>query len=72
MENEEKTIVLYSTGCPLCRALKLMLDNKHVSYSVESDVEAMKEKGFSSVPVLEVDGKAMMYGEALKYIREKL
>lgn len=71
MENNKRKIVIYSTGCPLCRALKTMLDAKKISYSVESDLEKMKEKGYTSVPVLEVDDKHYNYGEAIALIKKE-
>lgn len=52
-------VILYSTGCPVCRMLKAALDNKHIVYEVESDEQKMKDMGFTSVPMLEVDGVIM-------------
>ena len=39
-------------------------------YEKVSDVEIMKQKGFMSAPMLEVDGNIMNYLEAINWIKE--
>jgi len=43
---------------------------KGVTYQKVSDVEIMKQKGFMSTPMLEVDGNIMTYLEAINWIKE--
>ena len=40
-------------------------------YEKVSDVEIMKQKGFMSVPMLEVDGNIMNYLEAINWVKEQ-
>lgn len=61
-------IVLFSTKCPKCCVLERKLKQKNISYEEVSDIEIMKEKGYLSVPVLEVDGVVLPYKEAFRYI----
>ncbi len=61
-------IILYSTGCPKCNVLKKKLDLKNIKYEVVSDADLMIEKGFSSAPMLEVNGDVMDFSDALKWI----
>ena len=63
-------VVLYSTGCPQCNVLKQKLDAKNVDYVLESDVDKMLEKGFTSAPILEVDGEIMNTQQAFKWLTE--
>ena len=63
-------ITLYSTDCPKCKILQEKLDMKGVTYQKVSDVEIMKQKGFMSTPMLEVDGNIMTYLEAINWIKE--
>lgn len=65
-------IILYSTGCPKCKILKQKLDEQNIEYTICSDVELMKEKGFTTVPMLEIDGKIYSYIEAMNYIKESI
>ena len=65
-----KTIILYSTGCPQCRVLKERLDARGISYHICSDIEVMKAKGISSVPVLEVDGELLRMRDAFEWMEE--
>ena len=37
------SITLYSTGCPKCKVLKAKLDQKDLTYDIETDIEKMKE-----------------------------
>lgn len=62
------TIVLYSTNCPKCNVLKKKMKQKNISYEEVNDIEKMKEKGYLSVPVLEVDGVGMDFKTASDWI----
>lgn len=61
--------ILYSTGCPSCKILKSMLDSKNIKYIICSDVDIMQEKGFTSLPVLEVEGITMKMATAISWIK---
>jgi glutaredoxin len=62
--------VLYSNECPKCKILKQKLDDKNILYEVCDDIDLMIEKGFRSMPVLELNGEVMNYLEAVNYIKE--
>lgn len=61
---------MYSTGCPRCKTLGMMLDKKNISYTVNSSLDDMNKMGFASVPMLDVDGTLLTYEEAMKWIVE--
>ena len=61
-------VTLYSTGCPKCKVLKSKLDGKQIEYTIIEDIEVMKNKGFNSLPVLEVDGTMYEFREAVNYV----
>lgn len=61
-------ITLYSTGCPKCVILEKKMNQKHISYDTVSDVDLMVEKGFMSLPMLDVDGHVYDFKEALTII----
>lgn len=62
------TITLYSTHCPKCNVLEKKLKQKNISYEEINDIEIMKEKGYLSVPVLEIDGVSMDFKTASDWI----
>ena len=62
--------MLYSNECPKCKILKQKLDDKNILYEVCDDIDLMIEKGFRSMPVLELNGEVMNYLEAVNYIKE--
>ena len=62
------SIVLYSTHCPRCNVLEKKLQQKEVDYDEVNDTSIMEQKGYLSVPVLEVDGKSMDFKEAVDWI----
>lgn len=64
-------VILYEHGCPKCTVLKTKLDQKHISYEHITDVELMRNKGFTNVPKLEVDGVVYDFKEAVKWIGEQ-
>lgn len=61
-------ITLFSTHCPRCVVLEKKLKQKGIDYNEVNDVSIMEEKGFLSVPVLEVDGKIMDFKAANDWI----
>lgn len=62
--------ILYTTGCPRCKQLESMLDAKKIAYEKVTDENVIIEKGFLSVPILDVDGKVMTFSEAYNYVKE--
>lgn len=61
-------ITLYTTGCPKCRILAKKLKDKSIAYAEVTDVDEMLRMGMSEVPVLEVEGERMSFGEAVKWV----
>lgn len=63
-------ITLYSTGCPRCKVLESALDAKNIAYKKITDEEEIINKGYLTIPILDVDGKAMTFPEAYNYVKE--
>ena len=62
------SVVLFSTHCPRCNVFEKKLQQKDVDYDEVNDTSIMEQKGYLSVPVLEVDGKSMDFKEAVDWI----
>lgn len=62
------SVVFYSTHCPKCRMLEIKLRQTGVDYSEVTDVDKMIEKGMTSAPALEVDGKMMNFKESMQWL----
>lgn len=62
---------IYSTGCPKCRILMTKMEQKGLKYEECQDVSKMESLGIQSLPVLEVDGKLLTFGEAIQFINER-
>lgn len=67
---EGDLVTLYSTHCPKCVILEKKLNQKKIEYQVVDDVDLMEEKGFLSLPMLEVEGAALDFGEAVRWVNE--
>lgn len=65
------SVVLYSTHCPKCKVLESKLKQNNINYEEVNDVELMVQKGFTTAPVLEVDGVVYSYKEAVEWIKER-
>ena len=61
-------IKMYSTHCPQCNVLETKLNKKNIQYEICDDMTIMKELGFKSVPVLDVDGEIKNFSEAIKWV----
>lgn len=64
-------IVLFSNNCPRCKILKAKLEQSNIEFKENNDVELMTQKGFTTVPMLEVDGVIYNFKEAVKWIGEQ-
>lgn len=64
-------IILYSTKCPKCKMLESRLKENNIDFVENNDVDLMIEKGFTTVPVLEVDGVAYGFKDAVEWIKER-
>ena len=62
------SVVLFSTHCPRCNVLEKKLQQKKIDYKEINDTAIMEQKGYLSVPVLEVNGKSMNFKEAVNWI----
>ena len=61
-------VILFSTHCPRCNVLATKLQQKSINYEEINDVDVMVERGFSSVPMLEVDGVVYDFKKAVEWI----
>ena len=61
-------IKVYSTGCPKCKILKKKLDEKNIKYEVVDDVDLMQELGFTTLPMMDVDGEIYDFKQAVDYV----
>ena len=61
-------VILYSNKCPQCRVLEAKLKEKGIEYQEINDIDLMLEKGFMSMPMLEVGETIMNFAQALKWV----
>lgn len=61
-------VILYTTHCPKCMVLEKKLKSKNISYTENTNVGEMLERGFDTTPMLEVDEKVMNFKEANTWI----
>jgi len=68
------TITLYTTHCTQCTILEKKLKDKKIEYKTidgKNAVKSIMAQGYMSAPMLEVDGKFMEYGEAVRWVNER-
>ena len=61
-------IILYSNNCPRCKILKKKLDDNKINYEIIDDVDTMIDKGLSTVPALEINGRMLDFKEAVEWV----
>ena len=62
---------MYSTNCPRCKVLAQKLMDKNIEFKISENVDEMISRGFMSAPVLMVDGEAMNFTDAIKWVNDK-
>ena len=65
-------VILYSNGCPKCKVLETKLKQNGIEYEHISDMETMINKGFMSMPILQVGDKILNFTEANKWTSERM
>ena len=63
-------MIIYSNSCPKCNILKQVADEKGLQYEENSNLNAVREKGFRSLPVMEYKGEFYDFGKAFHMIKE--
>jgi hypothetical protein len=63
--------IVYSIGCPKCRVLEKKLSMSKVNFIIVDDEDVIRERGVESIPSLEVDGKLMEFGDAMRWAGEQ-
>lgn len=65
--------ILYSLPtCPQCKMIHLMLDNNKIKYTECQDVDIMRSKNITQIPVLEVGNNRLLVGkEIFTWVREQ-
>lgn len=61
-------VVYTQKGCTKCMVLKKKLEDYNFQYVESEDIDILINNGFSSTPVLEVDGHMMDFSEAIQWI----
>lgn len=64
-------IVFYSTHCPRCKALEMLLQKKNIEYVESNDVKEMLDAGLTSAPGLKVDGEVLDFPKAMAWVKER-
>lgn len=61
-------IKLYTNHCRKCEILTAKLKEKNIIFDIEDNEDVLLSLGFDFMPVLEVNGDRLEYGDAIKYV----
>lgn len=61
-------LTLYTTHCPKCKVIEAKLNAKGLEFDSVTDMDEIMNKGYQSVPVLEIDGEPMDFMKANMWI----
>ena len=62
-------MILYTQGCVKCDVLKKKLEQKGLSFDIESNnFQKLIDAGIEFMPVLEVNGELLQFNDAVTYI----
>lgn len=61
-------IILYTTHCPKCLVLEKKLEQKNIDFIRNENITEMESLGFTSMPILSVDGQNKTFKEACDWL----
>ncbi len=61
-------IILYSTNCPKCHVLESKLKEKNINFELVTDINIIESKGFTEIPILEVDDSIFSFSDAIIWL----
>ena len=68
-------IVLYSTHCPKCKTVELLLAKKNLEFAMVDDTEAVvevgKAHGIMGAPILQVGDEFFDFSKAVQYLNRR-
>lgn len=64
-------VILHTTHCPQCKVLEAKLTQAGIEFELDEDPQHIQDLGFMSAPILEVDGSAMIFGDAIKWVAQQ-
>ena len=67
---ENEKVILFTTHCPKCNAIVKKLERAGIQYEVNEDIEEMRARGYTTAPMLDVDGTSYDFSQALKWLKE--
>lgn len=65
----EDKIIFYSTHCPKCAALEMLLKKNNIDYVEKNDVQEMISLGLTSAPALKIGEQVLDFVQAMKWVR---
>lgn len=69
MEKIVEKPLVYTIGCPKCRELEELFQEKKIEYDICNDVKLMIEKGFEYIPMVEIGDKIYNFEEAEEWAK---
>ena len=64
-------VIFFSTHCPKCAALEMLLKRHNIEYVENNDVQEMLSLGLTSAPALKVGDQVLDFIQATKWVREQ-
>lgn len=62
-------VKFYTIGCPMCNVLESKLKSAGIEYEKIESEDAIRDLGFTTAPLLEVNGQVMDFSKAIAYLR---
>lgn len=70
MEERKEKLLVYTIGCPKCKELEELFQEKNIKYDTCKDIKLMIEKGFEYVPMVEIGDKIYNFEQTKKWVEE--
>ena len=64
-------VIFFSTRCPKCAALEMLLKRHNIEYVENNDVQEMLSLGLTSAPALKVGDAVLNFAEAMRWAKEQ-
>ena len=64
------SVVLYSSGCPMCKVLETKLNQKNIKFEISDNLDYLVEQGVQTLPQLGINNSLIDFKNSCNLVNQ--